>query len=122
MRGRYERPIWGTLFQDFSQFLKLRSNLIDISQFTFHSVHPFCSTYRNLLLVADWGDQLAPSRETEARTLLVLLNTFSLVLLTAQKLAAVGQPEERWRGKIHGWLEEHHHRAFLSHGGIPKSP
>ena len=32
---------------------------------------------------------------TEARTLLVLLNTFSLVLLTAQKLAAVGQPEER---------------------------
>jgi hypothetical protein len=34
----------------------------------------------------------------------------------------VGQPEERWRGKIHGWLEEHHHRAFLSHGGIPKSP
>ena len=31
---------------------------------------------------------------TKARTLLVLLNTFSLVLLTAQKLAAVGQPEE----------------------------
>ncbi|CAK9044445.1 unnamed protein product [Durusdinium trenchii] len=29
-----------------------------------------------------------------ARTLLVLLNTFSLVLLTAQKLAAVGQPEK----------------------------
>lgn len=33
-------------------------------------------------------------RFLEARTLLVLLNTFSLVLLTAQKLAAVGQPED----------------------------
>lgn len=40
-----QRDLFGvTLFQEFPQFLKSRSNLIDISQFTFHSVHSFCSS------------------------------------------------------------------------------
>ena len=67
-----------------------------------------CQNHPIQPLKAADSDTLAPALvEPEARTLLVLLNTFSLVLLTAQKLAAVGQPEERC------WM------CWTSHGASP---